>query len=82
MPLFCPFLVFFLIILPLCFATFSSFSTFCSHLLPHYLASLCVLLALADNVTTILLVVPVTIQLCQVIEVDPMQIIVSLVLFR
>lgn len=37
--------------------------------------------AFLDNVTTILLITPVTMQLCQVVDVDPLPIIVSLVLF-
>lgn len=41
----------------------------------------CVTSSFLDNVTTILLVVPVTIKLCQVLDVDPTVMILSEIIF-
>ncbi len=41
----------------------------------------CVVTAFIDNVTTILLFVPVTIRLCQVIDLDPLPIVIAEVIF-
>ncbi len=56
-----------------------------SHCGTSPVAMLCVFTAVMsaflDNVTTILLITPVTIQLCSVLDLEPLPIVVSLVLF-